>query len=282
MSLDIKKTGIRAISGIVYVTIIVLACFSGFIGVTLLAALFASLGVIEFRKMFSDSYPQSPGRALYNAFGAIFLVLAPYGFPIAIWIAWLIGRILITLYSHHLYPTKDFIIDMAAQLYIAFPLMLLTSAGLLEATCFPILGIFILIWINDTGAFIFGSIFGKHKLFERISPNKSWEGFWGGLLCTGAVGLLFGANEWAISDLFYFNRFWFWGFVGVWVSVFSTFGDLFESVIKRNLNLKDSGNLIPGHGGILDRIDSLLLVLPSLALLLLLCLFIETPSFIWL
>lgn len=120
-----------------------------------------------------------------------------------------------------------------------------------------ILTTFILIWLNDTGAFCFGCTLGKHKLCERLSPKKSWEGFWGGFGCCVIAGALLaqwaGLPSWWVGALF-----------GVCVSVLSTWGDLFESQLKRTAGVKDAGNLIPGHGGILDRIDSLLFVAPAL------------------
>ncbi|MDE5843119.1 MAG: phosphatidate cytidylyltransferase, partial [Muribaculaceae bacterium] len=104
--------------------------------------------------------------------------------------------------------------------------------------------------------------------FERVSPKKSWEGFWGGCITTIGIGILIGATNSPLSAEYLGNKLLFWGITGLIVSVAATYGDLFESVIKRNLNIKDSGNLIPGHGGILDRIDSLLLVVPAIVVFL--------------
>ena len=130
-----------------------------------------------------------------------------------------------------------------------------------------LLAMFFFIWINDTGAFLVGSMAGRHRLFERISPKKSWEGFFGGLFfCIGFAFLC----RYCLDGLFNLEHvgadIGFWLGMAITVSVFGTWGDLVESLIKRGLHIKDSGNLIPGHGGILDRIDSLLLVLPSIFL----------------
>ena len=130
-----------------------------------------------------------------------------------------------------------------------------------------------MIWLNDTGAFCVGSLIGRRRLFERISPKKSWEGFYGGLLFSIIAGIVAGsplladhctaslhnANFTAVSL----------GILGLLVSIMSTWGDLVESMIKRTLGIKDSGHLLPGHGGILDRIDSLLFVAPATLLFLL-------------
>ena len=119
---------------------------------------------------------------------------------------------------------------------------------------------FIMIWLNDTGAFCVGSMIGKHKLFPRISPNKSWEGFFGGVVFAIASAFVF---KYGFPQ--YFDNISIGGLcgLGVVVSAFATWGDLVESLIKRTLGVKDSGTLLPGHGGILDRIDSLLLVVPA-------------------
>ena len=122
-----------------------------------------------------------------------------------------------------------------------------------EGTSILLLAIFVCIWVNDTGAYLAGSTLGKHKLFPSVSPKKSWEGFFGGLVASAvAAGLLLG---------------WEQAYYGVLISIIATWGDLFESMIKRSVGVKDSGSILPGHGGILDRIDSLLFVLPFMAFL---------------
>ena len=112
---------------------------------------------------------------------------------------------------------------------------------------------FIAIWVNDSGAYLAGSQLGRHKLFPSLSPNKSWEGFVGGFIATVLVSYFL--MEGSLLGLVY----------GAVISVAATWGDLFESMLKRKAGVKDSGKVIPGHGGILDRIDSLLFVLPFLA-----------------
>lgn len=273
--LDAKKTAVRAVSGAVYVILIILACWWGALGVTLLAGILGTLGISEFRKMLVKDETTS-GIGLYDVMGGLALIFAsipsdlfPYPF-LFVWIAWLIGRMILTIYSHRDHPEHEFGVDMASQAYVAFPLSLLVATSLFldasEGTCMPILAMFILIWVNDTGAFMFGSMLGKHKLFERVSPKKSWEGFWGGLICCIGIGALIGFTNTPLATGRFSNPHLFWAGAGLVISIASTFGDLFESVIKRNLHLKDSGNIIPGHGGILDRIDSLLMVIPAMVL----------------
>jgi phosphatidate cytidylyltransferase len=126
-----------------------------------------------------------------------------------------------------------------------------------------LLAVFIIIWVNDTFAYLVGSTLGKHRLFERISPKKSWEGFVGGAVAALGAGYVLSLF---IIDL----AWWQWLIFSLLVVVFGTFGDLMESFIKRSVKVKDSGRLIPGHGGLLDRFDSMLLVVPIIYFYLLL------------
>ena len=130
-----------------------------------------------------------------------------------------------------------------------------------------LLGMFIFIWLYDTGAFCVGMLLGKHRLFERISPKKSWEGVIGGVAAC-VIGA-YVTHHW-FNEFFQVPDLAIWIGLSVVVAVFATFGDLVESLIKRTVGVKDSGNILPGHGGILDRIDSLLLVAPAVFIYLLL------------
>ncbi|OFX40319.1 MAG: hypothetical protein A2X08_07630 [Bacteroidetes bacterium GWA2_32_17] len=122
-------------------------------------------------------------------------------------------------------------------------------------TPYLLLGFFILIWIYDTFAYLTGILIGKHRLFERISPKKSWEGTIGGAIFTIGLSTLF---PYFINILEWYQ----WLMFSVLIVVFSTYGDLVESLFKRSLNIKDSGKMLPGHGGILDRFDSVLIASP--------------------
>lgn len=119
-----------------------------------------------------------------------------------------------------------------------------------------ILGYFLIIWSNDSFAYFAGRLFGKHKLFERISPNKTWEGFFGGML----AGLL---CAYILSCYIDFLSRIDWIIIAFIISIFGTLGDLAESKLKRSLQIKDSGNILPGHGGFLDRFDATLLAAPA-------------------
>lgn len=123
-----------------------------------------------------------------------------------------------------------------------------------------LLGFFLILWIYDSGAYIFGSIFGKHRMLERISPKKSWEGFAGGTL----AGLLI---AYLVSASFTEFEVWEWMLIGISIVIFGTIGDLTESMFKRNAGVKDSGKILPGHGGILDRFDAVLVAAPIVYIL---------------
>lgn len=147
--------------------------------------------------------------------------------------------------------------------YVIFPFCLLIlsftheTGGTTVHRQQVILGYFMLIWSNDTFAYLTGRAFGKNKLFERISPKKTWEGFAGGVLCT--IALAHFMAEWFGGLL---N--WQWMIMAAIVATTGTLGDLAESMLKRSLGVKDSGTILPGHGGILDRFDAVLLSAPFL------------------
>jgi len=153
-------------------------------------------------------------------------------------------------------PFLNIAVTITGVIYISLPISLFTiiaydSAGELNYHPYIILGYFILLWTSDTFAYLVGSKCGKHKLFERISPKKTWEGCIGG----GIAALL---AAFIISKYYTELPFIDWMIIAVIIVVTGTFGDLTESMLKRSLNIKDSGSIMPGHGGILDRFDGLL------------------------
>lgn len=117
------------------------------------------------------------------------------------------------------------------------------------------IGFFVMLWSNDTGAYLTGRAFGKTKLFERHSPKKTWEGFIGGLVISAIAGY--------ILSIYFIDLPWKqWISIAILISCFGTLGDLVESMFKRSINVKDSGGILPGHGGLLDRFDGLLIAAP--------------------
>jgi phosphatidate cytidylyltransferase len=158
-------------------------------------------------------------------------------------------------------------ITFLGLIYIPLPM------SMLAYLCYPgkdsseykfglLLGYLVLIWLFDTGAYIVGSLIGKHKLMEKISPGKTWEGLIGGLIISIGIAII-------LSMLTHIITRTDWLIISIITAISGTLGDLVESGIKRNALIKDSGKILPGHGGILDRIDSILLSIPFVTLYLL-------------
>jgi len=154
-------------------------------------------------------------------------------------------------------PFANIAFTFLGVMYVAIPFALLNTVVFMDGAYSPqiILGTLFLIWANDTGAYFSGRAFGKRKLFYRISPKKTWEGSIGGGLLALSVGF-------GISKIFTHLESWQWLCISLIIIIAGTYGDLVESLFKRSMRIKDSGNSIPGHGGFLDRFDSLLLAAP--------------------
>ena len=166
------------------------------------------------------------------------------------------------VYKNSKNPLSNLTYGVFGMVYIFFPITSLFYLGFYDNYSWVdsfqpelLLGFFVLIWANDTGAYLAGSAFGKHKLFERISPKKTIEGSVGGLVLALGVAYLASIYAQQISLLD-------WIVISLIVVVFGSLGDLFESMLKRKVDVKDSGKLIPGHGGILDRFDSIMFAAP--------------------
>lgn len=269
--MNIKNLLIRSLSGLVYVALIVLGIITTQWAFVVLCSLLALLASHEFLKMTKPN-----GAKLNGLIDVVFAVLVVFSMSIAtigIFVrmdmvavllllpGYILARGIMQLYEKQEQPITSLAYSMFAQIYIALPLILMPLIYEEMSALFLLL-IFVMIWANDTGAYLVGCSMGRRRLFERISPKKSWEGFWGGMVFTVVVSALFySVFEDAVpAD---FRTLSFFIILGIIVSLFATFGDLVESMIKRSLGVKDSGNLIPGHGGILDRIDSLLFVIPA-------------------
>lgn len=167
----------------------------------------------------------------------------------------------IELFRETVKPFQNALISLFSMVYIAVPFSLLNYIVFVEiggSSVFQpqtLLGIFLIIWVYDSLAYVFGSLFGKHKISEKISPKKSWEGVIGGGIFAVIMGIL-------NTVIFQTQTTTSWIVISIIIVVFGTTGDFFESKIKRTLNVKDSGKILPGHGGLLDRFDSFLFAIP--------------------
>lgn len=267
----------RTLTGVLYVALIVGAVLLGGWWYVALFAIFTLLAVNEFANITNASAGGENVVTLITdmagaliLFGGITLVnlhmLTPHTSVVigaaffTVYLLYLVVRLVIQLYSHETSPLTNLAYSYMGQLYIALPLGLMSMYYTLPDGTALLLAMFVMIWLSDTGAFCVGSLMGRHKLFPRISPAKTWEGFFGGVIFVVASALVmkFCFGRWFVET----STLTLCG-MGFTVAIFATWGDLVESLIKRTLGVKDSGNLLPGHGGILDRIDSLLLVAPA-------------------
>ncbi len=261
----------RAITGIVFVVVLVGCILWGAISFSLLFTLITALSVHEFGHLMNTYNGGSLNKTI-TALGGAYLFLALGSFCIGATDAriflpylFLLLYVMITeLYLKKANPLGNWAFSMLSQLYIALPFALLNilayhnSPENSSVTYNPILplSIFVFIWLSDTGAYCVGSLIGKHRLFERISPKKSWEGSVGGAVFSIASSLIF-------AHCYPFFSIAQWAGLAAVVVVFGTWGDLTESLMKRQLGIKDSGNILPGHGGMLDRFDSALMAIPA-------------------
>lgn len=270
-----KNLVARTITGVLFVAIIVV-CFFDVKAMILLFALATGMTVWEYCGLVNDRDEVQVNRFISTVAG-VYLFFAMAGYcsnltPPTVFIPYLLSIIYLLiseLYLKNENAVNDWAYTMLGQMYIALPFSLLnvlafrnTPDGVTYTYIAP-LCVFIFLWTNDTGAYCCGSLLGKHKLFPRVSPGKSWEGSIGGgilvVIVAGLIGYFTEAN--GTNDLQMNIPEWMG--LGLIVAVFGTWGDLVESLMKRTFNIKDSGSILPGHGGMLDRFDSSLLAIPA-------------------
>jgi len=265
---------VRTITAVFFVAAIV-SCFLRAEAMVLLFALVTGLTVWEFTGLVNNRDNINVNRMISTVAGVyFFFAMAAYNSSLAaasIFIPYLVTLIYLMvaeLYLKQSDPVGDWAYTMMSQLYIALPFSLLNvlafqtgDNGINYVWTLP-LSVFIFLWINDTGAYLCGSLLGRHKLFPRISPGKSWEGSVGGGILVIAVASLIPTilGYIGIQGTLSTPE---WMGLGLVIVVFGTWGDLVESLFKRTLGIKDSGHILPGHGGMLDRFDSSLLAIPA-------------------
>ncbi|MCH8330226.1 MAG: phosphatidate cytidylyltransferase [Bacteroidetes bacterium] len=249
----------RAITGLIFIIVVVTALMLGLETTILLFMVVAGIGLWEYlgflKEDRKDLLTMIIGLIIYSLNGLVVMELLD---PKALF---LIPFLLFIPIIKALMNTKEDAFRMAAAkifgiIYIIGPLSLtLYLYGILGLNHKIILSVLILIWTNDTMAYLVGSQIGKHKLYERISPKKTWEGAVGGILfCLGAS--IFVNDNLAPIGIFH------WLILALIISITGIIGDLVESMIKRSVGVKDSGSIMPGHGGVLDRFDAFIFVIP--------------------
>ncbi|MCL2596503.1 MAG: phosphatidate cytidylyltransferase [Paludibacter sp.] len=268
--MDIKTLLVRTLSGAVYVALIVCAIL---INNFIFAAVFSIICVLttyEFHRLTNKlenvdtmTWTGVLASFLFCAIFSLSYTKFAYVGDLYIMLPLLISYILLVflvliveIFRGKTNPVNNIAYFIFGQIGIVLPFAFLLLIKLGLRTSIYLLALFVIIWVNDTFAYLVGSAFGKHKLIERISPKKSWEGFFGGLVGALIAGFIFSKFETNLNLIK-------WLFFALIITVFGTFGDLLESLIKRTVGVKDSGNIMPGHGGFLDRLDSVLFAAPA-------------------
>ncbi|MCX6181483.1 MAG: phosphatidate cytidylyltransferase [Bacteroidetes bacterium] len=257
----------RATTGILFVLVLLSAMWYSFATFAALFAVISLIGLNEFYGLFKNSVIQ-PNRILGLLIGALaycsfiaytldhnYMAWASLSIPLVVCI------FIAELYRKTDQPFTNIALTISGIGYVILPFGFLLVANYEEMATFSTrkfdiaFAFFFMLWANDTGAYFSGTKYGKHKLFERISPKKSWEGFIGGAIAALIIGFV-------CHSIFQSYTLVFWLLMALTVVIFGTLGDLAESMLKRSLGIKDSGTILPGHGGILDRFDGLLLAAP--------------------
>ncbi|MES2588355.1 MAG: CDP-archaeol synthase [Bacteroidota bacterium] len=253
----------RALTGILFVASIVLSIWFNNYAAIAVFSLFFIGALVEYLNLFSNHEFIQIEKYSFLIFNFSFFALAiiclffklNFIFLFAIF-PLLFLYMLLELWRKKPEPLVNIATGIFGFIYLLFPFSLILILLFVSTHSFPVLiGMFLLIWTNDTFAYFSGRFFGKTKLFERISPKKTWEGTIGGVIFTILVGFLIGLTNNSTNMIF-------WIVSAIIIAPTSIFGDLLESLFKRNLKIKDSGTILPGHGGILDRFDATIFTVP--------------------
>lgn len=265
-----KNLIIRALTGIIFVVVLVSAICIHPIFFLILFCVITGLTLWEFGGLIKH-YENANLQQALNVLGGVYLFIATFVYANGLtdgkiflpYLLFIMLTMIAELYYKAPNPINTWAFTLFAQVYCAGSFSMLNfigaepgTPGVMTYTPLFIMAIFIFVWLDDTGAYLVGSLIGKRKLFERISPKKSWEGFFGGLILVLASSQAF---AWFAPEISRLN----WLGLAATVVLFGTWGDLIESLLKRTLGVKDSGHILPGHGGMLDRFDSVMLAVPA-------------------
>jgi len=253
----------RTLSGFFFVLLVVGSILLSRFTFVPVFTLICGWAVYEFHKLTNRqiSINVNPWTGLL---GAVLIFVCSFLYASGVWrypAYSIYGLYIVVVLIYELYrqkgnPINNWAYFVLGQIFIALPFCLLNYILFIDKwQPLLLLSLFVTIWVNDTGAYLIGVTFGKHRMFERISPKKSWEGFVGGAVASLLSGYVFSL---LIPEISLLN----WLIFSEIIVIFGTFGDLMESLIKRTMDVKDSGKVIPGHGGLLDRFDSMLLAAP--------------------
>jgi phosphatidate cytidylyltransferase len=261
---DLNNLQQRIVAAVVGVSIILMAILYNDLTFMLLFCTISALTQLEFYKLLGLDGNQP--LTYYGTLCGVVMIVLTYLIEkgvVAFENYFIISPLLAMIFFIKLYKRNDLKpftnigFTFLGLIYVALPFSLLIAVAMRQGIYNHeiILGSLLLLWATDIGAYFAGTKFGRRKLFERVSPKKSWEGAVGGAVCAAVVAFALGQ---------YFLTFepWKWYCIGAIIVVVGTYGDLVESLFKRSIAIKDSGSSIPGHGGFLDRFDGLLLSAP--------------------
>jgi phosphatidate cytidylyltransferase len=256
---------LRIIFGLLGAAIVVGGVFYNEWSLLVLFGTFCCLTLIEFFNLLNQSgirvnqvFATITGTVIFTVHYLIQQTLLHSTWYYAL-LAFVFLLFLIELFQHNDNPFYRIANTFLGIIYIAIPYTLFASTAFIHGpyNSGVVMGLLLLLWANDIGGYIAGMSFGKHKLFERVSPKKTWEGSIGGALLSIVTAIV-------IAQYFTSLALQHWLALACIMVIFGSMGDLVESLFKRNLSVKDSGKLIPGHGGLLDRFDGLLIAAPFL------------------
>jgi phosphatidate cytidylyltransferase len=275
MAINIQKLGTRAVTALVFVLVLLACLLWNYYSFTVFFFIISMWALLEFFQV-AEKLGAFPDRVVgftagvftYAAFispsifsGASYNPLFPF---IIVVPGLILGSALFDLKPG---AFTGALFTLGGIIYAVLPFGLLHELVIgpdsnfsTDFSPFTLLGVILLIWSNDTFAYLGGSLLGKHIMIGRISPGKTWEGTLSGIICT--IGISFILRNYLAPD-----NSMFWLAAGIMVPVFATIGDLLQSVLKRQAGIKDTGRIMPGHGGILDRFDSLIFVTPFVVVL---------------